>query len=597
MASNIPQEKIAEIQRASDIVQIISEYVNLKQSGKNFLGLCPFHSEKTPSFTVNPEKKLFKCFGCGEGGAVFQFIMKQEGIGFVEAVKLVASKSHIDLSYLYNQKGTYSLAEKTRLINTNDFTAKFYHKILLTSEQGRLARDYLQKRQINDQSIKKFCLGYAPDSWNTLIRICKERKIPENLLEKAGLAILKKEGNGYYDRFRNRLMFPIFDARRQVIGFGGRSLDDSLPKYLNSPETVLFNKSNVLYGIDIAKSTIHKQRRVILMEGYTDVIMAHQNGIEWSVAVMGTSISKQHLKQLRQYCNQVILLLDSDIAGWKSSDRNLDIFIEEEFDVKIAQLPKGYDPCDFLVAEGAEKFLSYVNYAKDFFSFKVEMTASKWDMSTIHGKANAINDVLSTAMKMPDVIKRNLQIKRIAEEMSIDEDALRTHLKKFSKQSSLVPNKQDVKHRLDASFMAERELLYLMLSCNELIPKVIEEIGLEEFSNNDLFKIAEKVIELYHKNNVVREEDVLHLLEDERLNKTLMDVVTTREFQNIANQNERLEAYIHFFKRRNSKKERYQAKVKTLQTIRVSNSEEDIVVLLNELHKKNKNIHVLKNNA
>ncbi|MBW7899749.1 DNA primase [Candidatus Brocadiaceae bacterium B188] len=597
MASNIPQEKIAEIQRASDIVQIISEYVNLKQSGKNFLGLCPFHSEKTPSFTVNPEKKLFKCFGCGEGGAVFQFIMKQEGIGFVEAVKLVASKSHIDLSYLYNQKGTYSLAEKTRLINTNDFAAKFYHKILLTSEQGRLARDYLQKRQINDQSIKKFCLGYAPDSWNTLIRICKERKIPENLLEKAGLAILKKEGNGYYDRFRNRLMFPIFDARRQVIGFGGRSLDDSLPKYLNSPETVLFNKSNVLYGIDIAKSTIHKQRRVILMEGYTDVIMAHQNGIEWSVAVMGTSISKQHLKQLRQYCNQVILLLDSDIAGWKSSDRNLDIFIEEEFDVKIAQLPKGYDPCDFLVAEGAEKFLSYVNYAKDFFSFKVEMTASKWDMSTIHGKANAINDVLSTAMKMPDVIKRNLQIKRIAEEMSIDEDALRTHLKKFSKQSSLVPNKQDVKHRLDASFMAERELLYLMLSCNELIPKVIEEIGLEEFSNNDLFKIAEKVIELYHKNNVVREEDVLHLLEDERLNKTLMDVVTTREFQNIANQNERLEAYIHFFKRRNSKKERYQAKVKTLQTIRVSNSEEDIVVLLNELHKKNKNIHVLKNNA
>ncbi|GJQ24453.1 DNA primase [Candidatus Brocadia sapporoensis] len=597
MASNIPQEKIAEIQRASDIVQIISEYVNLKQSGKNFLGLCPFHSEKTPSFTVNPEKKLFKCFGCGEGGAVFQFIMKQEGIGFVEAVKLVASKSHIDLSYLCNQKGTYSLAEKTRLINTNDFAAKFYHKILLTSEQGRLARDYLQKRQINDQSIKKFCLGYAPDSWNTLIRICKERKIPENLLEKAGLAILKKEGNGYYDRFRNRLMFPIFDARRQVIGFGGRSLDDSLPKYLNSPETVLFNKSNVLYGIDIAKSTIHKQRRVILMEGYTDVIMAHQNGIEWSVAVMGTSISKQHLKQLRQYCNQVILLLDSDIAGWKSSDRNLDIFIEEEFDVKIAQLPKGYDPCDFLVAEGAEKFLSYVNYAKDFFSFKVEMTASKWDMSTIHGKANAINDVLSTAMKMPDIIKRNLQIKRIAEEMSIDEDALRTHLKKFSKQSSLVPNKQDVKHRLDASFMAERELLYLMLSCNELIPKVIEEIGLEEFSNNDLFKIAEKVIELYHKNNVVREEDVLHLLEDERLNKTLMDVVTTREFQNIANQNERLEAYIHFFKRRNSKKERYQAKVKTLQTIRVSNSEEDIVVLLNELHKKNKNIHVLKNNA
>lgn len=597
MANFIPQEKIAEIQLASDIIQIISEYVNLKQSGRNFLGLCPFHSEKTPSFTVNPEKKLFKCFGCGEGGTVFQFLMKQEGVDFVEAVKLVASRSHIDLSHFNNQKGSLSIAEKTRLININDFAAKFYHKILLTSEQGMFVRDYLRKRQINDQSIKNFCLGYAPNSWDTLIKIGNERNISSKLLEKAGLTIPKKEGTGYYDRFRNRLMFPIFDARRQVIGFGGRALDDSLPKYLNSPETVLFNKSNVLYGIDAAKSAITKQRRVILMEGYTDVIMAHQHGIEWSVAVMGTAISKQHLRHLRQYCNQVVLLLDSDVAGWKSSDRNLDIFIEEEFDVKIAQLPKDYDPCDFLVAEGAEKFLTYVNNAKDFFSFKAEMASSKWDMSTINGKANAIDDVLSTAMKMPDVIKRNLLIKRIAEEMSIDEPALRTHLKKFNKHSPLVQNKQDVRHRLDASFMAERELLYLMLSCNELIPKVIEEIGLEEFSNNDLFKIAEKVVELYRKNNAVKDEDVLHLLEDGTLNKTLMDIVTTKEFQNIANQSERLHACIHFFRKRNSKKERHQTKEKTLQTIKVGSNEEDIVVLLNEFHKKNKNIHVLKKKA
>jgi DNA primase len=466
---------------------------------------------------------------------------------------------------------------------------------LLNSERGVFARDYLRKRHINDQSIKNFCLGYAPDSWDTLIRVCKERNIPENLLEKVGLAIPKKEGSGYYDRFRNRLMFPIFDARKQVIGFGGRALDDSLPKYLNSPETVLFNKSNVLYGIDRAKNSILKHHKVILMEGYTDVIMAHQYGVEWSVAVMGTAISKQHLRHLRQYCNHVILLLDSDVAGWKSSDRNLDIFIEEEFDVKIALLPKDYDPCDYLVAEGAEKFLACINNAKDFFSFKVEMAASKWDMSTINGKANAINDVLSTAMKMPDVIKRNLLIKRIAEEMSIDETALRTHLKKFNKQSPMVQNKHDIKHRLDASFTAEQELLSLMLSCNELIPKILEEIGLEEFHNNDLFKIAEKVVELYYKNNAVKGEDVLHLLEDERLNKTLMDIVTTKEFQNITNQSERLEACIQFFKRRSSKRERRQIKEKTLQTIKVGSNEEDIVVLLNEFHKKNKHLHALKN--
>ena len=233
MANFIPQEKLAEIQLASDIVQIISEYVNLKQSGKNFLGLCPFHSEKTPSFTVNPEKKLFKCFGCGEGGTVFQFLMKQEGLDFVEAVKLLASKLHIDLSHLNNQKQSLSLTEKTRLININDFSAKCYHKILQHSEQGKFARDYLRKRQINDQSIKNFCIGYAPDSWNTLIRVCKERNIPSSLLEKAGLVIPKRDGNTYYDRFRNRLMFPILDTRKQTIGFGGRVLDDSLPKYLN----------------------------------------------------------------------------------------------------------------------------------------------------------------------------------------------------------------------------------------------------------------------------------------------------------------------------------------------------------------------------
>lgn len=595
MVNFIPQEKISEIQHASDIIQIISEYVHLKQSGRNFIGLCPFHSEKTPSFTVNPEKKLFKCFGCGEGGTVFNFIMKKEGFSFIEAVKLAASKSHIDLSHLFTERSPFSAVEKTSMLSITNLTARYYHNILLNSESGKAAREYLQRRRINDQSIKKFCLGYAPNSWDALIKACKERNISHELLEKAGLIIPKKESSGYYDRFRNRLMFPIFDVRKQVIGFGGRALDDSLPKYLNSPETILFNKSSVLYGLDVAKGAILKQHRVILMEGYTDVIMAHQHGIDWAVAVMGTAISKQHLRHLRQYCNQVILLLDSDIAGWKSSDRNLDIFIEEEFDVRIAQLPKDYDPCDFLVAEGAEKFLACVNNARDFFSFKVEMSESKWDMSTISGKAKAIDDVLSTAMKMPDVIKRNLLIKMIAEEMAIDETTLRTHVKKLNKRSASADDKQAIEQRLDASSIAERELLYLMLSSNVLIPRTLEEIGLGEFNNKDLSKIAEHVVELYRKNNVVRGEDVLHILDDVRLNRVLMDIVTTGEFQMITNHAERLEDCIHFFKKRNSKKEIHQTKKKTLETDRVGSNEDDIVMLLGEFHKKKQNQHTLKN--
>ncbi len=595
MANFIPQEYITEIQHTADIIQIISEYVQLRQSGRNFIGLCPFHSEKTPSFTVNPEKKLFKCFGCGEGGTIFQFIMKHEGVNFVESVKLVAFKAHIDLSHLSAEKTSFSTTEKINLFHITNFAAEFYHRILQDSEAGRAARNYLRQRQINNQSIKTFNLGYAPNGWDMLIKACKEHNVSNQSLEKAGLAIPKKEGHGYYDRFRNRLMFPIFNARKQIVGFGGRALDDTHPKYLNSPETILFNKSNVLYGIDIAKNAILRQRYAILMEGYTDVVMAHQHGIDWSIAVMGTSISKQHLRLLRQYCTQVILLLDSDTAGLKSSDRNLDIFIEEEFDVKIARLPKDYDPCDFLVARGKEKFLECVHNAQDFFHFKIEIAASKWDISTIHGKAKAIHDVLSTAMKMPDVIKRNLLIKMIAEEMSIDETTLRNELKKFHKHPTSSGEKQVTRQRLDASSIAERELLYLMLSCNDLIPRVVKEIGLKELSSKNFLKIAEKIVELYTQNTVVKAEDVLHILDDIQLNKILMDIVTTEEFQNITNHKERLEDCIHFFKRQNSKKEIYKTKKRMLETVKASNNEDDIILLLDEFHKKSRNIHTLKN--
>ncbi|OHB83078.1 MAG: DNA primase [Planctomycetes bacterium RIFCSPHIGHO2_02_FULL_38_41] len=595
MTNFIPQDKITDIQHSADIIQIISDYVRLKRSGKNFIGLCPFHSEKTPSFTVNPEKKLFKCFGCGEGGTVFNFIMKHECVDFVEAVKLVANRANIDLSYLENKKNYYSTTEKQQLLNLTDIAAKYYHNNLCQRECGKIARDYLARRRINNQSVRNFCLGYAPDDWCSLIKICKEQGISEELLEKVGLVVARKEGNGYYDRFRNRLMFPIFNARKQVVGFGGRTLDDSLPKYLNSPETVLFNKGNNLYGIEVAKNAIIKKNKVILMEGYTDVIMAHQHGVDWSVAVLGTAISKQQLHQLRQYCNQVILLLDSDVAGLRSSDRNLDIFIEEEFDIKIVQLPKDYDPCDFLVEKGVESFLAYINIAKDFFSFKVEMATSKWDMSTISGKTNAINDVVSTAMKMPDIIKRNLLIKQIAEEMSIDEEALRAHIKKFNKQSYNSDNKQTAEQRIDASSRVEQELLYLMLSNNDHILTVMKEINTEEFTDASYSKIVRMIFETYQKHNIVRGEDMLHLLHDAQLAKELTNIITKEEFQNIKNHEDRLGACIQFFKQRNAKKEINITKKKMMEMVKIGGNEQDIVLLLNEFHKKNRHIHSMKN--
>ncbi|MDR4508447.1 MAG: DNA primase [Candidatus Brocadiaceae bacterium] len=595
MVNVIPQEKIAEIRHSSDIVHLISEYIQLKRSGRNFIGLCPFHHEKTPSFMVNSEKKIFKCFGCGEGGTVIHFIMKQEGLNFVEAIKLLAARSNIDLSHLLTKKPALSSTEKTSLFHVTNFSANVYQNNLLTVEEAVVARKYLLQRKINERSVKNFRLGYALAGWDSLLKTCKKHTISDDLLEKTGLVVPKKNGNGFYDRFRNRLIFPIFDARKHVIGFGGRALDSSLPKYLNSPETILFDKSNVLYGIDIAKNAILKQRRVILMEGYTDVIMAHQHGINWSVAVLGTSVSRQHLRQLRQYCDQVILLLDSDIAGQKSSDRNLDIFIEEEFDVKIAQLPKGYDPCDYLVAEGAEKFLDAVDHAKDFFRFKIEVARSKWDLSTVNGQANAINDALSTAMKMPDIIKRNVLIKMIAEEMAIDEGTIRSYMKKLNRRPSAFLEKPLVVQQMDSSAKVEREVLYLMLSCNGLIPLVENEIGLKQFRKAGFHKIAEKTFELYRKNNRVVGEEMLHLFDDIQVNNLLMDILTTKEFQNITNFRERLNECIRFFKRRNGRSEIRQTKRKMLETVKTAdNNEEDIIALLKEFHKKNRNIHRLK---
>lgn len=596
MADLIPQEKIAEIQHASDIVQIISEHVHLRQSGKNFIGLCPFHHEKTPSFTVNPEKKLFKCFGCGEGGTVFGFIMKREGVTFLEAVRLIASKCNIDLP-LTGAKGVHSTAsEKGNLLKVTSLVADFYHHILLNSAIGQAARDYLQLRRINDQSIKNFHLGYAPDTWDALIEFSKKHNISVELLEKTGLAIPRKGKDGYYDRFRNRLIFPISNVRGQIIGFGGRALNaDTQPKYLNSPETCLFRKGENLYGIDIAKNSIMKQRRVILMEGYTDVIMAHQYGIDWAVAVLGTALSRKHLRLLRQYCNQAILLLDSDTAGLKSSERSLDMFVEEEFEVKIAQLPQGYDPCEFLIAEGAEKFLVCINHARDLFSFKIDMASKKWDMTSVQGKAQAIDEVILTAMKAPDPIKRNLLLNMIADEMSIDESVLRGYIRKFNKRKSLqAPDNQLTGQRLlNTQTRVEREIIYLMISCDSLIPRIVENMLLERFQNEELLKIAKKVIEIYQEKSYVKEGDVLLVLDNAYIN-ILVDIITSEEFKNTGDYLERLEACIRFFEKQAIKKEAHQAKKKTIDVIKSGGNEEELVVLLHEFHRKKKGIHALK---
>ncbi|MCJ2534383.1 MAG: DNA primase, partial [Candidatus Thermoplasmatota archaeon] len=385
-------------------IDIVSDYVALKQTGRNFLGLCPFHHEKTPSFTVNVEKQIYKCFGCGEGGTVFNFLMKQEALTFPEAVKMLAEKANIRID-------TSNTKEKSQgtstLYEVNEKTTCFFTDMLLKTKDGKRSRDYVSSRLINDDSIRKFRLGYAPNRWDSIVNKSKEWGVNTQILEKAGL-VISKQDKACYDRFRNRLMFPIFDSQNRPGGFGARALDESLPKYLNSPETPVFNKSKTLYGVNLAKESMNRNRKVLLMEGYTDVIMAHQHGIDWSIAALGTALTREHVRFLRRYCDRAILVFDADKAGQKSSERNLDIFIEEDFDVNVVLLPKNYDPYDFLVKNGKQSFLEQVENAYDFFSFKIKLSETKWDMASVSGRTSAIDDILSTAVKIPNFVKREL---------------------------------------------------------------------------------------------------------------------------------------------------------------------------------------------
>jgi DNA primase len=605
MASIIPPEKISEIQRSLNIIDIVSDYVTLKRTGRNFLGLCPFHHEKTPSFTVNVEKQIYKCFGCGEGGTVFNFLMKQEALTFPEAVKALAEKANIRIDSF----NTKERAQNTSILyEANEKATSFFTDMLLKTKDGKQSRDYVSNRLINDDSINKFRLGYAPNRWDSLVNKSKEWGVNTQVLEKAGLVITKQD-KGCYDRFRNRLMFPIFDSQNRPVGFGARVLDNSLPKYLNSPETPVFNKSKTLYGINLAKESMIRNRKVLIMEGYTDVIMAHQYGIDWSIAVLGTALTREHVRLLRRYCDKAILVFDADTAGQKSSERNLDIFIEEDFDVNVVLLPKNYDPYDFLVKNGRQSFLEQVEKAYDFFGFKIKLSETKWDMSSVSGKTSAIEDVLSTAMKIPNFVKRELTIKRIAEEMSIEENILRDHLTRFKAlrsgqidRNKLLEQKTGNLNKLKSGdYQVEMTILSIIINRNDLIRKVETDIGFDSFRNKEIRSIVERIYEIYSQKGQVTLNDVFPMLNTSEISRDLIDIISKQESIEeslIADQTDSAEKIlkecIQFIEKRKSRKNLEQARKKMLDMDRSKGYEQEVDQLLDGFHKNSVAFHALK---
>ncbi|MCG6913965.1 DNA primase [bacterium BMS3Abin03] len=433
----IPESKIEEIRSTASIVDMISEYVQLRKRGKNYIGLCPFHNEKTPSFTVSDEKQIFHCFGCHTGGNIFKFLMEYKKISFVEAVQEVAEQLGIPLEYYESAGYEEQQSDQEMLYDINTEAAKYFLNNLLKDNEAEIARVYLQKRNIKQQTIRTFGLGYTLRGWENFVNYAKEKKID---LEKAvtlGLAGKHPDGR-YYDRLPGRLIFPIFSPNGRVVAFAGRVLDPNEKggKYINSPESIIYNKSRILYGLSFAKDEIRRLNKAIIVEGYMDLISLYQNGVKNVVAVSGTALTDEQVQLLSRYTKDVVLLFDADTAGIKASMRSIEILLKRDMEVKIVSLPQGEDPDSFVNKFGKDKFEDLLKKAENFIEFQTRYFEAQGMFNDSHTAAETIREVVKPLALINDELKRNLLIKNIARKFNLREKLLEAEFDKVIKRSS-----------------------------------------------------------------------------------------------------------------------------------------------------------------
>jgi DNA primase len=505
LAIFIPEDKVLEIKNAADIVDIVSEVVHLKKSGKNFLGLCPFHSEKTPSFSVSPEKQIYHCFGCGVGGNIFSFLMKHDGIAFPEAARTLARRYSINIpTQSLTREQKKRMSERESLLNINRQAMDFFSRILHSKSAGIRAISYLKKRGFSPETIDRFHLGYAPKGWDRFLNFILKKGAPLALVERSGLILPKKDKRGHYDRFRDRIIFPILDVNQQVIGFGGRVLDDSLPKYLNSPETPVYNKSRSLYGLYTAKDKCRTTNTIFIVEGYLDLLALHQHGIENSVATLGTALTEEHVRMLTRYAPRMVLVYDSDEAGIRSALRCVDIFWkehvdfsrgdvfrEEKADTHILVLPNEHDPDSFLMENGPERFQQAAAQAPSIITFLIEQAIAKHGLAT-EGKIRVVTELQRPLATINDKVARSLYIKQFAERIGIDEnivlEKVREHRSVKSKKESPARNTP-----ADKGSRLEKQIIAMMLQFPDILP-AIKMFNVIDYIENDILKSIGKTI-------------------------------------------------------------------------------------------------------
>ena len=417
----IPDEKIAEVRERAGIVEVISDYISLKKSGANFQGLCPFHGEKTPSFNVNPGRGIFHCFGCGVGGNALTFVMKMEGISFPEAVKLLAKRVGVEIEERVPTSAEIRRkSEKDEQLKIVAAAAGYYSRLLAKGPDGAAARKYLAGRGLDEEIFAPYRLGWASEKWDGLATFLKQSGVPLEQVEKLGLIKRKSSGGGYFDLFRNRLLFTIADLHGQPIGFGGRVLDNSLPKYINSPESPLYQKSDVLFGIDLAKQFMREERSVVIVEGYFDHLALYRSGIRNVVATCGTALTKGHFQLIRRYADRVYLLFDSDSAGRKATLRAMELLLSEQMSCFVIELPEGDDPDSYLAKHSPEEFSGLMKVSRPALDYYLRELVATEDTGTVAGKKAVADQFRPFLQKLTDPVERDLYLKELSRLLSVD---------------------------------------------------------------------------------------------------------------------------------------------------------------------------------
>ena len=525
----LPRGFADDVKNQGDIVRVVSDYVTLKKRGANYLACCPFHSEKTPSFTVHAGKGLFHCFGCGVGGSIFDFVMRIEGCGFPEAVRVVAEKSGIPIPVVEETEDHKKISrDRDTVLRLNEWAAEFFELQLNTGNEGAAAREYIRSRGITEETTKLFRLGYAPDSWDALTNHLRDRGATTDEIHSSGLAVLKDTG-GFYDRFRGRVIFPIADPQGRVIAFGGRVMGEGEPKYLNSPETALYTKGRNLFALAHAKNEIRSLGFAILVEGYLDCIIPFQEGVHNVVASLGTALTDSQVRLLRRYMDQpqIVVNFDPDSAGQAATMRSIDVLLAEGFKVNILAMPTNQDPDDFVRAHGVDRFRELLKTTQPYLDYIIDTSIAAHDTSRPTGKVAAINAILPHLARMRDKVARADYADQLADRLKIDSHIVREELKRTATNRQHSLDKKRVRAAEEIT-VGERQLLELMLANQEVRRAMISALTEDDYAELATGAIFAAVIDIETQALEPHFENLTERVEAESERELLAGVVDER---------------------------------------------------------------------